>query len=145
MAEKIIAGDFELEALKELLEVAVELKKSGILGMLKSFLSEGEEALAGLQRDPSLLRLGVLLGALFEAARRLEAEKTVQLKMNVEDASYCLFNTLAEVSPAKAEPKGGIFGLMGVLRDPDVQKGLGYLIAMAKSLGACMRRMEGKA
>ncbi len=143
MAERIEAGELEVQALKDLLEVAVKLKKSGILGMLNTLLSDTEETLAGIQADTSLLRLGTLIGALFEAARRLDAAKTPYLKMYTEDASFCLLNTLAETNPAQAQPKG-MMGLMGALRDPDVQKGLGYLIAIAKNLGACLRKMEGK-
>ena len=142
MAERIETGEMEVQALKELLEVAVKLKKTGILGMLNSFLSEYEEALAGLQADTSLLRLGILIGAVMEASRRLEPSKTPSLKMNVEDAAYCLFDTLATTDPAKAEKKG-LTGLMGALRDPDVQKGLGFILAIAKNLGACLNRLQG--
>ncbi|MCE4627619.1 MAG: DUF1641 domain-containing protein [Desulfurococcales archaeon] len=141
MAEKIEAGELEVQALKDLLEVAVKLKEMGIIGMLKEFLSNSEENLAGLQADVSLLRLGVLLGAMLEASRRLPGEKTASLKMNVEDASYCLFSSLADTNPAKTK-KVGLTGLMGALRDPDVQKGLGFLIGMAKNLGACLRKLE---
>jgi len=137
-------SEVEVEALKDLMEVAVELKKSGMLGMLKELLSSADEAMAGLQADPSLLRLGVLLGALLEASRRLEGEKVEKLKMNAEDASFCLLNGIASTSPAEAKKSGGLMGLMKALGDPDVQKGLGYILELAKNLGACMRSLERK-
>ncbi|HEU97917.1 MAG: DUF1641 domain-containing protein [Fervidicoccaceae archaeon] len=134
----------EIQALKDFMEVAVQLKKSGILGMLKEALSSPDEAMAGIQADTSLLRLGVLLGAFLEAARRLEGEKIEKLKLNTEDASFCLLNGLASTSPSEAKPRGGLLSLMGALGDPDIQKGLGYLLELAKNLGACMRKMEKK-
>ncbi|MEB3806073.1 MAG: DUF1641 domain-containing protein [Desulfurococcales archaeon] len=141
MSEGLEFSEVEVQALKDLLEVALELKKSGLLGMLKEMLSDTEGAMSGMQADTSLMRLGVLIGAMLEAARRLDGSTIAGLKMNTEDTSFCLFNSLASVTPAKAEPKG-MFGLMGALRDPDVQKGLGYLMAIAKSLGACLRSLE---
>ena len=138
--ERIEAGELEVQALKDLLEVAVKLKETGILGMLKEFLSDNEENLAGLQADTSLIRLGFMLGALLEASRRLPAEKAPMLKMNVEDAAFCLFNSLADTKPGETK-RVGLTGLMGALRDPDVQTGLGFLIGIAKNLGACLRGM----
>ncbi len=139
MEGNIDLKDVEIQALKDLVEIAVNLKRSGLLGMLKSLLEDYEAALIGLQADPSLLRLGIFIGALFEASRKLEGEKIAALKMNTEDATYCLFDSLASTVPSKAEPKG-LWGLMGALRDPDVQKGLGYIIALAKNLGACINK-----
>ncbi len=136
-------NEVEVQALKDLMEVAYALKKSGILGMLKEFLADSEATLSTFQNDPSLTRLGVLIGAILEAARRLDGAQVAQLKMNTEDTSFCLFNSLANTKPAEAEAKG-LFGLMGALRDPDVQKGLGYLIAIAKNLGACISKLEAK-
>jgi len=139
MSESINFSEAEVQALKDLMDVAVQLKKSGLLGMLKAMLEDTEGAMAGLQADTSLLRLGVLVGALFEAARRLESEEIALLKMNTEDAAYCLLEGLAKTKPAEAEPKG-MMGLIGALRDPNVQKGLGFLIALAKNLGGCMNK-----
>ena len=142
--ERIEAGELEVQALKDLLEVAVKLKETGILGMLKEFLSDNEEHLSGLQADTSLIRLGFLIGALMEASRRLPSEKTPSLKMNFEDTAYCLFNSIADTKPDQTK-RVGLTGLMGALRDPDVQAGLGFLIGIAKNLGACIRSMqEGK-
>lgn len=134
----------EIQALQDFMEVAVLLKKSGILGMLKEALSSPDEAMAGFQADTSLLRLGVLLGALLEASRKLEGDMIDKLKMNTEDASFCLLNGLALTSPAEAKPRGGIFGLLSALGDPDVQKGLGYILELAKNLGSCLRKLEKK-
>jgi uncharacterized protein YjgD (DUF1641 family) len=131
----------EAAALKDLLEVAVALKKSGILGILKEVVSNLEEALAGVEEDVSVSRLLILAGSVLEAARRLDAPQVPELKINLEDASYCLFNALSKTEPAKTEGKG-LMGLLSALRDPDVQAGLGFLIGIAKNLGSCIRSLR---
>ena len=139
--EKVAFDEVEVQALKDLIEVAVELKKTGLLGMMKEFLADTEDLMASVANDTSNFRLIALLGALMEAARRLDGAQIASIKKTTEDASYCLLNSLAEVDPAKAEPKG-MMGMMSALRDPDVQKGLGFLIALAKSLGGCLNRLS---
>jgi len=141
--EKMAFDEVEVQALKDLIEVAVELKKTGLLGMLKDFLSDTEDFMSSFANDRSTFRLVALLGALLEAARRLDGAQIASIKKTTEDASYCLLNSLAEVDPAKAEPKG-MMGAMSALRDPDVQKGLGFLLALAKSVGGCLNKLEEK-
>ena len=141
MSSGLEFNEVEVQALKDLLEVALELKRSGLLGMLKELLSSTESIMEGMQSDLSTFRLGLLLGAILEAARRLDGEKAISLKMNTEDASYCLFNSLAATKPGEVQPKG-MMGLMSALRDPDVQKGIGYLIAIAKNLGSCLNQLK---
>lgn len=141
MVNGIEYNEVDVKALEDLLEVARELKKTGVLGMLKEFAESYEAMMEGMQADVSTFRLGLLLGAMLEASRRLEAEKAISLKMNTEDAAYCIFNSLAETKPSEAQPRG-MMGLMSALRDPDVQKGLGYLIAIAKNLGACLKKLK---
>jgi len=136
-------SEFEIEALRELIELAVEMKKSGLLGMLKSAIADSEEAFHALTADPSLFRLAALAGALLEASRRIDGSQVALMKRNVETASYCLLDSMASTDPAKAEPKG-MMGAMSALRDPDVQKGLGFLLALAKNLGACLNRAGGQ-
>ena len=133
--------EFEAEALKELAEIAAELKKTGLLGALKETLASADALMEGIEDDTGLLRLGVLAGALLEAARRLEGEKVAPLKMNAEDAGYCLLNTLSSTKPGEAKPVG-MLGLLKALGDPDVQRGLGFLVAMAKNLGACLGKLR---
>jgi len=141
MAGEAGREEIEAQALKELVEVAVKLKESGLLGMLKDVVSDSEGAFAAILSDPSTFRLAALIGAVLEAGRRLDGSRVPGLKNCVENAVYCLLEGMANTDPAKAEPKG-LMALMGALRDPDVQKGLGFLIALAKNLGACLRRLE---
>ncbi|MEM3285040.1 MAG: DUF1641 domain-containing protein [Fervidicoccaceae archaeon] len=137
------SNEIEIQAIKDLLEIAVELKKSGILGMLKEMLSDSQKALSGMQADTSLLRLGVLLGAMLEASRRLNSEKIADLKENTEDTALCLLSTVSSSSPQKA-PRLGILGLLKEMRDPKVQKGLGYLVELLKNMGSCLGELEAE-
>jgi len=132
----------EAQALKELVEVAVELKKTGLLGMLKDLLSDSEGAFSAILVDPSTFRLLALIAAVLEASRRIDGSQVAGVKNCVENAFYCLLDGMAKTDPAKAERRG-LTGLMSALRDPDVQKGLGFVMALAKNLGACLRRLEG--
>jgi len=140
MGEGKVLGEVEAAALKELVDVAVELKKSGVLGMLKEIASSADSLMEGIEADTSFMRLGLLLGALLEASRRLDAGKTAGLKMNTEDAAYCLLDTLASTKPGEAK-EAGLVDLLKALGDPDVKRGLGYLLAVAKNLGACLGRL----
>ncbi len=141
MAQKVEFSEVEIEALRELVDIAVELKKTGLLGMIKELLSDTESVLHAILSDTSTLKLVAMIGAVLEASRRLDDSKVPSLKKGVETTSYCLFESLSETDPAKAEPKG-LMGAMNALRDPDVQKGLGFLLALAKNLGGCLRRQE---
>ena len=105
----------ETEALKELLELAVKLKKSGLLNIAEAVLN---------------------------AAEKIDETQLQKIKKNTEESMFCLFNTLSSTEPSRAEKVKGIFGLMGALRDPDVQKGLGFIIALAKNLGGCLNKTK---
>ena len=143
MAEEKFS-EVEVEALQELMEVAVAMKKSGLLGMMKELLADTEAGFHAILSDPVLIRYLALIGAALEAGRRLDPAKIPQAKKTVEDATYCALEGLASIDPAKVEGKG-LFGLLGALRDPQVQKGLGLLIALAKAMGACLEKQAAKA
>jgi len=128
-----------VEALKELAELAVALKKSGLLGMAKQFLDKSEDMLDLMQNDTGLLRLVAVAAAILEAARRVDPGRVYAIQTNTEKAFTCLLEGLGSADPAKSKPRG-LTGLMGALRDPDVQKGLGFIIDLAKALGGCLNR-----
>ncbi len=130
-----------LEALRELAELAAELKKTGLLGMLKEFVSKQEELLELFENDVGLLRLVSLLAAVLEAARNVDGSQVAAIQSNTEKMVGCLLGSLASVDPAKAKPRG-LTGLMGALRDPDVQKGLGFIMDLAKALGGCLNKSK---
>ncbi len=124
----------EVAAVRELVEVAVALKKSGTLGLLKSFTENGDRLLETISEEKALLRLAAIGNSALEPVREIEAEKVNDISMNVEELVNALLRALAETNPKDA-PKVGMTGAIGYLRDEDVQKGLGFLLTLAKNLG----------
>lgn len=41
---------------------------------------------------------------------------------------------------AEVEKPIGLMGLLAAPRDPDVQRGLGYLVSLLKQLGKCLEK-----
>ena len=137
-------GPEEEKALAELVEVAVKLKESGLLGWLKAFTENADKLLALAVADETLAR-GLGLGhAVAEGLREPKPQEVIDAKRSVSELVSCTVKALAAAEPAKARPVGGLLGLMRALGDEDVKKGLGALIALAKHLGACLREKEGR-
>ncbi len=131
--------DIEVEAMKELAEVAVQLKKSGILGMMKELLADSESKVSDLEADVALIRLLGIIGVMMRSLEMLDEKEVSKMRLNIEQSMHCLLEAMSSSDPKKAEPKG-MLGLMSALRDPDVQKGLGFLISIAKNLGRCLQK-----
>ncbi|NJE48494.1 DUF1641 domain-containing protein [Thermococcus sp. 9N3] len=127
----------EISAVKELVEVAVALKKSGTLGILKAMTENGDKLLETIAEEKAVLRLAAIGNAALEPVREIEAGKVNDISMNVEELVGALLKALAETNP-KEVPKVGMTGAIGYLRDEDVQKGLGFLLTLAKNLGAAL-------
>ena len=143
MAERSIpqVDEDAVAALEELLEVAVELKKSGVLGWLRALAEMGEKLQELVVSEEPLFRLLGLLQALQGGVSRLEPGEYAQARRNAEETVQCLFKGLTRASPAEA-PKPGLLGLMGALRDERVRKGLGLLLSLAAGLGECAIEKE---
>ena len=133
----------EVEALRELLEIAVELKKTGILGLLKTIVGSGEALVSLALSDTPVFRGLALLQAAGEGIARLEPDEFAEARMNAEDGVECLVRGLKEASPENAG-RVGLLGLLGALRDPRIQRGLGYLLALARGIGGCLEAKSSK-
>lgn len=140
--EKLNLDEESMKALEELVEVAVYLKRSGILDMLRIIAEKGMDLLAMISNDPAIYRAMTVVDAASRGMLRLHPEEVISAKMNLEKISECTLRSLASADPAKAKPVG-LFGLLGALSDKNVQKGLGLLIEVARNLGACTSRGEG--
>ena len=127
----------EIAAVKELVEVAVALKKSGTLGLLKSFTENGDKLLETIAEEKAVLRLTAIGNAALEPIREMEPEKVNDISLNVEELTKALFEALAQTNP-KEVPKVGMTAALGYLRDEDIQKGLGFLLTLAKNLGKAL-------
>lgn len=127
----------EIAAVKELVEVAVALKKSGTLGILKAMTGNGDKLLETIAEEKAVLRLLAVGNAALEPVRELEVEDVRKLSWNTEELVRALLKALAETDPRET-PRVGMTSAIGYLRDEDVQKGLGFLLTLAKNLGAVL-------
>ncbi|MEB2837232.1 MAG: DUF1641 domain-containing protein [Desulfurococcales archaeon] len=109
---RILSEPGAAEALEKLVRVAVKLDEAGVLDLL--------EALAD----------GRLIREFLEAALSGGA-------IRVLDQLNDIVKEIGEVADAiVAEPRPvGLSGLLRALRDPEVQRGLGRLIALLRALG----------
>ncbi|WP_297550283.1 DUF1641 domain-containing protein [Thermococcus sp.] len=127
----------EVSAVKELIEVAVALKKSGTLGILKAMTENGDKLLETIAEEKAVLRLAGIGNAALEPVREIEPEEVEEIQVNIEELVGALLKALARTNP-KEVPRVGMTAALGYLRDEDVQKGLGFLLTLAKNLGAVL-------
>ncbi|MEB3773790.1 MAG: DUF1641 domain-containing protein [Desulfurococcales archaeon] len=132
-------SQYEAQALKDLIEVAVALKKSGMLDLLKALSEKSEELMTLMADDIALYRALGLADAAVSAIDKVDPDDIINSKKTIEGLTMCAVKALAEAGKTEPKPVGGVFGLMGALRDKDVQVGLGLMIQIAKGLGACYR------
>ncbi|WP_456369181.1 DUF1641 domain-containing protein [Thermococcus sp.] len=127
----------EVVAIRELAEVALALKRGGTLGLLKEMTANGDKLLETIAEEKALLRLLGVGNAALEPVREIEAEEVNDISANVEELVRALLKALAKTNPEEV-PKVGMTAAIGYLRDEDVQKGLGFLLTLAKNLGAAL-------
>ncbi len=139
--QSLLAGE-EIESLKTLARVAVELKRTGILDLLAELAERGEEILTSLSGDKALYRALGLADALQGGINRVEDDAFIDAKAALEELTRCSVKGLA-YAYNEAKPVG-LLGLLGALRDEDVKRGLGMLVAIAKGMGAACGGEEKK-
>ena len=127
----------EVAAVRELAEVALALKKGGTLGILKAMTENGDKLLETVAEEKALLRLMGVGNAALEPVREIETAEVREISWNTEELVRALLKALAKTDPKEA-PKVGMTAALGYLRDEDVQKGLGFLLVLAKNLGAAL-------
>jgi uncharacterized protein YjgD (DUF1641 family) len=114
------------EALADSLETLARLQESGTLDDLAGFADLAALATAAMDDEMvmELSKTGSRLGELADTAAE-------------DDVARGLESTLAAVGDAQAaEPEPvGLVGLLRAVRDPEVQAGLGFLVALAGALG----------
>ena len=127
----------EVAAVRELAEVALALKKGGTLGILKAMTENGDKLLETIAEEKALLRLVGVGSAALEPVRELETAEVREISWNTEELVRALLKALSKTDP-KEVPRVGMTAALGYLRDEDVQKGLGFLLVLAKNLGAAL-------
>lgn len=115
------------DILKELVNTLYDFKRSGVLDDLLNaaatfrFFTEGLLTRDFMEKVAKLQEVALIAGT--------------NLAMDSSKVD-CLTYALAAADDAKPV---GLFGLLSALRDPEVQRGLGFLIAVLKKLGSCQR------
>jgi len=115
------------DILKELVNTLYDFKRSGVLDDLLNaaatfrFFAEGLLTRDFMEKVAKLQEVALIAGT--------------NLAMDSSKVD-CLTYALAAADDAKPV---GLFGLLSALRDPEVQRGLGFLIAVLKKLGSCQR------
>lgn len=114
------------DELREALDTMITLQRSGTLDELAEIAEVGSLATAALDDEmvASLAGTGAALG---EVAQTAADDDT-------RDGVETLLRSLGEAEREPPERVGPV-GLVRELRDPDVQHGLGYLLAIAGALG----------
>lgn len=117
-----------IDVIKELVDLLAELKRTGVLEDLVNALGAAKALAEDLltSRDFAEKLAGVL-----------DAASAVSALTRNATALRCLSSAVASADASKPV---GIYGLLKSLADPDVQRGLGYFVSLAKNLGACMSR-----
>jgi len=115
------------DILKELVNTLYDFKRSGVLDDLLNAAATLRFFTEGLLTRDFVEKMGKLQEVALIAGTNLAMDSS---KVD------CLTYALAVADDAKPI---GLFGLLSALRDPEVQRGLGYLIAVLKKLGSCQR------
>jgi uncharacterized protein YjgD (DUF1641 family) len=116
-----------IDVIKELVNTLFEFKRSGVLDDLLNIAASLRFLTEGLLTRDFMEKVGKLQEVALIAGTNLAMDTS---KID------CLTYAIAAADDAKPV---GLFGLLSALRDPEVQKGLGFLIAVLKKLGSCQR------
>jgi uncharacterized protein YjgD (DUF1641 family) len=133
-----VPPEVQAQALAQLLDAIVGLKRSGLLGLLSYIADRADESFLAAATDPALMRLLAVLASLQRGITKVEAEDLSRAQNNLEDLTSCAFKALGSVDLSQPR-RIGLFGLLNKLNDPDISQGLGILFDIAKGLGSCVR------
>ncbi len=114
-----------IDAVRDLVAFLVELKSSGALELLTSGVAVARALSADLITSRDFAE---------KAAKLLELLSATSTAMGSNGVS-CLAKAAASAEPGRP---AGIYGILQALQDPEVQRGLGYILSLVKSLGACL-------
>lgn len=142
MAEKNIGSvkldriltEGKIEALDKTLQLLSKLNELGILDTVTDILEpEVIERAASLIINPSTLRIVDRIDQLTGTLGKIDYD-TLEKRIN-------LLNEALKSIPEKPK-RIGLLGLLGELRDPDVQRGIGVLIELLKAIGKAAEKQQ---
>lgn len=132
MTEVVVIPKAEYEKL--LAEIA-ELKKT-VEELAYAFMPVKSimEKLPDLMNDLEVFKLVAPVASLLYV---LDVADLNALQAATHGGIICTSKALRKVAE-NGTPRIGLFGLLSALRDPEVQRGLGMLIAILKNTGSCL-------
>lgn len=124
------------DELKELVDRLIELKRSGVIDALMIIVNRFEELIHYLFQDPAVFRLlSIGVDGTLGAMSKLEAPDVLNIKATMQELIVRLGKNARPDVIVNPKPVKGIWGLLGMLSDPDVQRGLGVAFELLKMLG----------
>lgn len=131
--DDVLTGE-RLAALERALDLLVKLDEMGVLEAVDEVLDP--DVIGYLMKflmHPGLLRAADRLDLVFDALGRIDIEAAA--------GQAELLNKALKAVPKEAKPVG-LGGLLSALRDPDVQRGLGFLVEFLRNLGKELAEKE---
>lgn len=132
----------ELEAqrrkLDPLLEAAEALEESGLLDLADVLTAreEGEQLYEAFVEDPATLRAVQNLSLVAGAFSEIDPDQVATALERVREGHAVETEALAD------PPRIGLWGALRRLQDPDVQRGLGFLLTLLKMVGSRSRSVD---
>jgi len=117
-----------IDVIRDLVRTLWEFKRSGVL-----------DDLLQLATTVRFVTEGLLTPGFMENMAKLQ-EVAITAAINLSQDTSKLDCLTTAVAVAEVEKPIGLMGLLAALRDPDVQRGLGYLVSLLKQLGKCMEK-----
>jgi len=142
MAEITITEE-DAKTVEELIRLARQLKVGGYLGIFTEMTTNGDLLLEHIAGEREVIRGAALAEAAMDPIKNMDPNQIPKIRHNLVYLMGPLLEALAKTDP-KAAPKVSMFGALKYLGDPGVQKGLGFLLTLAKNLGQAMEEYEAK-
>ena len=140
MAEITITEE-DAKTVEELIRLARQLKVGGYLGIFTEMTTNGDLLLEHIAGEREVIRGAALAEAAMDPIKNMPPTHVPKIRHNLVHLMGPLVEALAQTNP-KETPKVGMFGALKYLSDPGVQKGLGFLLELAKNLGKAMGEYE---
>ena len=140
MAEITITEE-DAKTVEELIRLARQLKVGGYLGIFTEMTANGDVLLEHIAGERAVIRGAALAEAAMDPIKNMSPTHVPKIRHNLTHLTGPLLEALAQTNPKEA-PKVGMFGALKYLSDPGVQKGLGFLLELAKNLGKAMDEYE---
>lgn len=133
----------DARVIEELIKLARNLKAGGYLTLINELTTNGDLLLEHIASEKAIIRGLALAEAAADPIKNMPPQQIPPIRKHITYMMGATFEALAKTDP-KETPQVGMFGMLKYLNDPDVQKGLGFLMTLAKNLGKALKEYEPK-